>query len=156
MQMTTYGRATALSGMALGCLLALGACGDGTGRAEEPEEPPAAAGSGTCDEAEQGGAGPWKPVLTEFRGHLQASGSAALAGHVKDAKLRDCPGGDREAHVLTDYDPHLEAPNVDAETRKKADQVAQAFTAWRGKDVHDEGWVRIINGAVETVTKRAW
>jgi hypothetical protein len=65
-------------------------------------------------------------------------------------------GGDREAHVLTDYDPHLEAPNVDAETKKKADQVAQAFTAWRDKNVHDEGWVRVINGAVETVTKHAW
>ena len=153
MQMTTYGRGTALSGMALACLLALGACSDGTGR---PEESPTVAGPGTCDETKQGGAGSWKPVLTEFHGYLQTSDSAALAGHVKDAKLRDCPGGDREAYVLTDYDPHLEAPNVDAETKKKADQVAQAFTAWRDENVHDEGWVRVINGAVETVTKRAW
>ncbi|MFD7168711.1 hypothetical protein [Streptomyces violascens] len=69
---------------------------------------------------------------------------------------RDCPGGDREANVLTDYDPHLEGPNVDEEAKKKADRVAQAFTTWRDENFHDEGWVRIINGAVETVTTRAW
>ncbi|MFD9630667.1 hypothetical protein [Streptomyces violascens] len=151
--MTTHGRRTALSGMALACLLALAACGD---NADRPKESPTGAEPGTCDETKQGGAGPWKPVLTEFRGYLQASGSAALAGHVKDAKLRDCPGGDREANVLTDYDPHLEGSNVDEEAKKKADRVAQAFTTWRDEDFHDEGWVRIINGAVETVTTRAW
>ncbi|WP_438296162.1 hypothetical protein [Streptomyces sp. HUAS TT7] len=87
---------------------------------------------------------------------MKLSGATGLTEHVKDAKLRDCPGGDREANVLTDYDPHLEAPNVDAETKKGADRVAHAFTAWRDEKFHDEGWVYVINGAVETVTKQPW
>ncbi|MEU9096721.1 hypothetical protein [Streptomyces sp. NPDC048361] len=95
-------------------------------------------------------------MLTEFRSYLETSGPVGFKGHVKDAEVRDCPGGDVEAIVLTDYNPHLEAPDVDAETKKKADQVAQAFTEWRDHKSHDEGWVYVINGAVETVTKRAW
>lgn len=146
-------RRAALPGMALACLLALAACGED---ADHPKATATAAEPGTCDESKSDGAGAWKPVLTEFRAHLESSGPADVKDHIKDAKLRDCPGGDREANVLTDYDPHLEAPNVDAETKKKADRVAQAFTEWRDQKFHDEGWVYVINGAVETVTTRAW
>ncbi|MEU3372279.1 hypothetical protein ABZ734_17650 [Streptomyces sp. NPDC006660] len=150
---TTPGRSAALSGTALLCLLALAACGEGV---DHPEATAPAAAPGTCDESKPGGAGAWKPVLTEFRAHLEESGPVGVKDHVKDAQLRDCPGGDREANVLTDYDPHLDAPNVDADTKERADRVAHAFTEWRDRKSHDEGWVYVVNGAVETVTKRAW
>ncbi|MGW2816766.1 hypothetical protein [Streptomyces sp. NPDC001415] len=166
-------RRAALAGTALACLLALAACGEdpdpptkaplpasdppeATASAGEPPKATIAAEPGTCDATKPGGAGPWKTVLTEFRAYLDASGPAWIEVHVKDATVRDCPGGDREANVLTDYDPYLSAPNVGAEVRKKADRIAWAFTEWRDQKFHDEGWVYVINGAVETVTKRAW
>ncbi|MFD7535180.1 hypothetical protein ACWCWQ_07145 [Streptomyces sp. NPDC001571] len=151
-------RSSAVPGIALACLLLLTACGEDSDHATAPTDNTSVvpAGPGTCDESKPAGAGAWKPVLTEFRSYLEASGPPDAKDHVKDANLRDCPGGDREANVLTDYDPHLEAPHVDAETKNRADRVAQAFTEWRDQKFHDEGWVYVINGAVETVTKRAW
>ncbi|KOU34887.1 hypothetical protein [Streptomyces sp. WM6378] len=156
-----HSRRLTLPGTVLVCLVTLAACDGGNGghpaqSRSATAQPQPSGGPGTCDETKPSEAGPWKSVLAEFRDYLKLSGASELTEHVKDAKLRDCPGGDREANVLTDYDPHLEAPNMDAETKQSADRVAHAFTTWRDEKFHDEGWVYVINGAVETVTKRPW
>lgn len=61
-----------------------------------------------------------------------------------------------EVNVLVDYDPHLEAPHVSGQALKQAKRVGEAFTEWRDSHFSDEGWVYVINGAVETITKKAW
>ncbi|MFF7686916.1 hypothetical protein ACFZB6_12245 [Streptomyces syringium] len=117
------------------------------------------ADEGTCDESKKGGAGPWRSVASQFRDYLKSNGTSEdddLAAHVKDAKMRECPEGDVEVNVLVDYDPHLEAPHVSGQALKQAKRVGEAFTEWRDSHFSDEGWVYVINGAVETITKKAW